>query len=126
MSIPALLLVAAVAHLAPEHIAQYLGQSTGAWEYVLRGIEGVALWGVAGSHYKTPEAMAIAAYGMWESAQLTACRAAHSMFHAPRLAPGEGLCTAAGWPVGYWAPAIVAVVTFALAVKLAKTTTCKS
>jgi hypothetical protein len=120
VSIPALLLIAAVAHLAPDHIADLLGQSPPAWEYVLRGIEGVALWGIAGTHYKTPEAFSIAAYGMWESAQLSACRAAHSMFHAPLLEPGQGLCTAAGWPVGYWAPVIVAVITFALALKLAK------
>jgi hypothetical protein len=120
VSVPALLLVAAVAHLAPDHIAEVMGQSAAAWEYVLRGIEGVALWGIAGAHYKTPEAVAIAAYGMWESAQLSACRAAHSMSHAPRLEPGQGLCTAAGWPVGYWAPSIVAVITFALVLKLAK------
>lgn len=120
MSIPALLLIAAVAHLAPDHIADLLGQSPAAWEYVLRGIEGVSLWGIAGAHYKSPEAISIASYGMWESAQLTACRVSHPMQHAPILEQGQGLCSAIGWPVGYWAPAIVAGITFVLAVKLAK------
>jgi hypothetical protein len=116
----ALLLLAALAHLAPEHLAEALGQSTAAWEYVLRGIEGVALWGLAGEHFRTPEAWAISAYGMWESAQLSACRAAYPMDRSPLLEAGQGLCSSAGWPVGYWAPILVSIAAFAVAVKLAK------
>ena len=122
MSPSALLLIAALVHLAPEHVGDLLNQSPGAWEYVARGIEGVALWGIVGDHYQRPDVWAVSSYGMWESAQLAACRAAHPMDTPPALEPGQGLCTAAGWPLGYWAPLIVAAICFVVSATLTRKT----
>lgn len=109
----ALLLLAAVAHLAPESVAEHYGHSVKAWEYVARGVEGMALWALAATHAKKSLALAaICAYGLWESAQMAVCRAAHPMTHAPVLPDGQGLCTAAGWAMGYFAPAIISAVAF--------------
>jgi hypothetical protein len=123
MNAAALLLLAAFAHLAPEHIATGLGHSVKAWELVARGVEGLALWALVGSLMRSWPVWLVAGYGMWESAQTAVCRLAQPMGKAPILKAGEDLCNAAGWGVGYFAPVILSVIAFAVAIK---TTPCKS
>jgi hypothetical protein len=109
--IPALMLAAAVAHLAPEHLARHVGGSMGAWAIVGYGIEALALWcavtlwaydqrGRFGA--KASGAMAsVAAWGIFESVQRASCRLAFDMGKPPpRVGEGKNLCdVAAGWDI---------------------------
>jgi hypothetical protein len=122
MNAAALLLLAGIAHLAPEHMATLLGHSVKAWELVARGVEGLALWALVGSLMRSWPVWLVAGYCMLESAQMAVCRLAQPMDKAPILKAGEDLCTAAGWGVGYFSPVVLSAIAFAVAVK---TTTCK-
>ena len=121
-----LLVVAALAHLGPEHLAQWFGHSIGAWEYVCRGIEGMCLWLALGLLMRSPYAWAVCAYGAYESALMSLCRTLHPMTGPPRLPPGQGLCTAAGLNFGHWSPVLISFAAFAVALYVAKRNdTCK-
>lgn len=92
-----LLLVAAVAHIAPEA----LPGSVRAWEYVGTGVEATALWlAVAallpGRGLPRLGGLAVCAYGVFESIQRPVCRLAFPMDAPPPH--GGFLCDMAGVP----------------------------
>lgn len=99
----ALLLLAAAAHLAPEHLAEALNQSRGAWDYVCAGIQSAGLWLAVGVLGGSAALRAVAAWGAVESAMRPVCRLAFPMDRPPpAVPPGAHLCDiAAGQPVGW-------------------------
>lgn len=93
-----LLLVAALAHIAPDAMPG----SRAAWEYVFTGAEATALWLTAAVLLPARRslawwgALAVCAYGVFESIQRPICRLAFPMTAPP---PGGGyLCDMAGVP----------------------------
>ena len=105
--IAALLLVAVLAHLAPQALAEVLGGTRGAWEYVCYGAEAAALWVVAAGAYRRAAWWAVCAYGFFESAQRPVCRALYPMDRPPSLPPGATLCDATGLPMAMLSPIVV-------------------
>jgi hypothetical protein len=111
----ALLLLAVLAHLAPEHIARALGHSHTAWESALYGLEAAAVWLAIGSAAAGP-LQAVAAYGAMESAQRAACRVALPMDRPPGLRPDENLCDrVTGQPASLYSLVAAALVALHLA-----------
>ena len=100
MSPHALLVLALVAHLMPEHLADLTGQSHAAWHYVAYGIEAGVLWLIVGVSTSSIAVQAVAAYGAMEGAQRAACRLALPMDRAPHIPDGQTLCdVATGLPM---------------------------
>jgi hypothetical protein len=105
----ALLIVAALAHLAPEPVAAVTGGSVKAWEYVAGGLEAAALYAALGALLRHHAVTPVAAWGAVEGLQRAGCRLVFPMDRAPQLAEGQTLCTAAtGMPTG-WVGLAVAV-----------------
>ncbi len=108
MSATLLLMLAGLAHFAPELLAQRVGGSEAAWDYITHGAEAAGLWAFIGatSSIRWPltfGAIRIAAvFGAVESAQRPLCRLAFPLDHAPRLPPGQHLCDAAFGPWIAW------------------------
>lgn len=103
MMVLALLLLVAMVHLGPEHLADAFGHSRAAWDYVAAGTETAALWALLGVLWRSVPARAICAWGAVESALRPACRLALPMDRPPPpLMPGENLCdVATGHPIGW-------------------------
>jgi hypothetical protein len=100
MNAHALLVLVLAVHVMPEHLAELLGQSEGAWTYVAHGIEAAALWLTIGVMIRSMPVLAVSTYGAMEGLQRAACRLALPMDRAPSLAQGQTLCDAAtGTPV---------------------------
>jgi hypothetical protein len=100
---PALLLIlAAAAHLLPEHLATWAGGTQAAWYYATSGAEAAALWALAFAAAPAvcaaPRATVIAAravcvWGFFESVQRSACRLALPMDRPPpKMLPGQNIC----------------------------------
>ena len=103
---PALLLIlAAAAHLLPEHVAAWTGGTLAAWSYVAYGVEAAALWALAfaaapalcgARRAAVVAAQAVCVWGFFESAQRAACRLALPMDQPPpKMAPGQNICDVA-------------------------------
>ncbi len=101
-----LLLIAVLAHLAPEHIAEALGHKVVAWETVCYGAEAAALWAIA-LRFGGPVAV-VATWGIVESLLRSGCRLLHPMSEPLRLSPGQFACDAGGFPVA-WLSVIAAL-----------------
>lgn len=104
MNAVAMLCIAILANVLPDHAASLLGHSRAAWAYVAQGIESATLWLLAasllpaGSVYAA--AQPVAAYGAIEGSLRAVCRASLPMDRPPKLSPGQNLCDAVfGWPV---------------------------
>jgi hypothetical protein len=105
----ALLMLAALAHLAPDVLAAVGGGSVRAWEYVAGGAELACLYAAVGFFLRHWTVTPVAAWGAAEGLQRAGCRLAFPMDRAPQLAEGQTLCTAAtGMPTG-WVGLAVAV-----------------
>lgn len=119
MSAPGLMLLAAAAHLAPEHLARLLRHSQAAWESALFGLEAAVLWmALGGATLATSTALQpVAAYGAMEGLQRAACRVAWPMDRPPpRMRPGENLCDrATGLPASWFSLMCASIVTLQLA-----------
>jgi hypothetical protein len=82
-----------------------------AWFYVLRGIEGVVLFGaiIALLPRSATPALAVCLWGIWEEGQTAACRLAHGINNLPTPERWQGLCDAiTGWPIYMLTLSIVA------------------
>lgn len=119
MTAPGLMLVAALAHLAPEHLARVLRHSQAAWESALYGLEAAVLWLALGAvTVATSTALQpVAAYGAMEGLQRAACRVVWPMDRPPpRLGPGENLCDrATGLPASWFSLMCASIVVLQLA-----------
>ncbi len=118
--IPGLVLVAALASLAPPLFASWFGGTVGAWYYVGYGLEATALWLALALIGKGPyrwALWAVCAYGIFEAIQRWGCRLMLPMDKAPNLPPGVNLCDAAGLPLTVLSPIAVAFVAAAVAAK---------
>ena len=106
----ALLMLAAGANFAPEHLAHYFGGKQSAWESVMFGFEAAALW-VVGFVLSTGIAWrAVCAWGAFEALQRPVCRLAFPMDRAPpQLAPGQNLCDVAYQIPMSWVSVIAAL-----------------
>lgn len=104
-----LMFSAALAHLAPEHIASAMEHSQAAWESALYGLEAALLWLALGASVAVIPVQAVAAYGAMEGAQRAACRLAFPMDRPPpKLNPGENLCDRASGMPASWASLMAA------------------
>ena len=109
MTAAAVLVLLAAAHLLPEHLARWLGQSQAALEYMTYAIEAAALWAAVAVTSRLIAVQAAATWGAMESLQRAACRAAFPLDRPPPKIPGENLCdTALGLPMS-WASLAVAL-----------------
>jgi len=91
-----LLLLAALAHISPEPLADHFGGSLKAWVYVSTGTETTFLWLTVASLSSKLPVLAVCLYGVYESIQRPLCRLMLPMDKAPQLDPGQFLCDAAG------------------------------
>lgn len=104
-----LMVVAVMAHLAPEHVARALDHSQAAWESAMYGLEAAVLWLAVGAVFSSVPVQAVAAYGAMEGAQRAACRLAFPMDRPPpKLGPGENLCDRASGMPASWASLMAA------------------
>lgn len=92
--IPGLLVLVALLHYAPEHVAAIAGGTEAAWAYVASGIEACALWFAVGLSSRAVAVRAVAAWGAFESFERAACRLAFPMNYPPRVG-GQNLCSVA-------------------------------
>lgn len=92
-----LLIVVALTHVGSEVIAKQFGVDRAALFYVMRGLEGVALYGLLLTH--SPCVAAVALWGMGEEALTSVCGALY-IVEPVDPAPFQGLCDVrAGMPV---------------------------
>lgn len=97
---PALLILAALVYLLPEHMPGLVGGTHGAWETVAYGIEAAIVWALLG--LLKPRAAWVCAWACCEALQRAGCRLALPMDRPPRLADGQTVCEAAtGLPLGW-------------------------
>jgi hypothetical protein len=91
----ALLLLVGVVHFGYDLIAlAYLdpGAAAKAWFYMLRGIEGVALFAFIAALHRHKAVIAVCALGMFEEGLTTACRASKPIGGVIGYEPFSGLC----------------------------------
>lgn len=105
--IAGVLLIAVLAHLAPPFLADAVGGTLTAWEYVCYGCETAALWLLAAGMRRRVAWWAVCGYGFFESVQRPLCRALYPMDRAPKLPAGATLCDATGLPFAMLSPIIV-------------------
>lgn len=67
-----------------------------AWFYVLRGLEGVILFGLVGILARRPLVWLVCLWGALEEGETAVCRLAIGIGNAPGYAPFQGLC-GPGW-----------------------------
>lgn len=112
-----LLVLVGGVHYGYQPLAEWLGWRPGAVFYILRGVEGAALFAVvvwlAARRYGWGLVTAVAGWGFIEETQTAVCRLSQDMTSAPQVAPYSGLC-------GTWAYAIGVVFMAVLAAAIAR------
>lgn len=93
-AVPLMLLVAAI-YFGPEYMAQGMGATRGALEYISAGTEAAALWLLLLLWCWGTGAAVICAWAAMEALQRPLCRLMLPLDRAPRLADGQTLCEAA-------------------------------
>ncbi len=119
MPVAAMLVVVLLCNYAPEILAGVGLGTLAAWFVVARGLQAAALWWIVGrviealsdarrdlAPYRLP-GLAVCSYGIFEAAQVPACRLVFPMDRAPPAHP-EGVCGAAGLPTYDVAPLLIA------------------
>lgn len=102
-----LLLLVGLTHGAYDHLAQFTGSKPWAVFYVLRGIEGAALFAIVSVLSRSRLVAVVCAIGMVEESQTAICRVTKDMAH-PAFAPlYEGLCGSPFYTIGLMALAAV-------------------
>ena len=99
----ALLFLIGLVHFGYDWIAQAYEQQDAAakaWYYMLRGVEGVALFGVVASKYRHRAVTAICLVGMFEEGLTTACRASKPIGGVLGYEPFAGLCGREWYAIG--------------------------
>lgn len=107
-----LLLLVGVTHFGYEVIAMAYEQSEAAaraWFYILRGVEGAALFGIIGSLAKSRAVIAVCLLGMSEESLTAACRVSKPIGELPGYAPFSGLCGREWYFAGLIALGLVAL-----------------
>ncbi len=66
--------------------------ATKAWFYILRGIEGVALFAAIACLQRSRAVIAVCALGMFEEGMTAACRASLPIAEVPGVSSFSGLC----------------------------------
>lgn len=90
-----LLALIGMAHYAPDWIATAYEQQDAAaraWFYMLRGVEGVALFALVAALSKHIAVIAVCVLGMFEEGMTTACRASKPIGGFLGYEPFSGLC----------------------------------
>lgn len=82
-------------------------QAGKAWFYILRGVEGAALFGVIAALARHPIVFLVCLFGMVEESQTAICRAARPIAEAPAVEAFTGLC-GSPWSLA-WMFAVVAL-----------------
>ena len=70
--------------------------ATKAWFYILRGIEGTALFAVVACLQRSRSVISVCALGMFEEGMTAACRASLPISQVPGVSAFSGLC-GDGW-----------------------------
>jgi hypothetical protein len=115
-----MLTVALLANYLPEVLVRFGFGTLPAWFVFARNLQAAALWWLLGrmiealsdarrdlAPYRLP-GLAVCSYGIFEAAQVPACRLAFPMDRAPPVHP-EGVCGAAGLPTYDVAPVLMAL-----------------
>lgn len=90
-----LLLLVAITHFGYELIALGYEQrdaAARAWFYILRGVEGAALFGVIASLVRSRAVLAVCILGLSEESMTAACRASKPIGESLGYEPFAGLC----------------------------------
>jgi hypothetical protein len=107
-----LLLVVGVTHFGYDWIAKLYEQQDAAaraWFYMLRGVEGAALFGVIATLARSAAVFAVCLLGMFEESLTTACRASKPIGESLGYAPFAGLCGREWYFAGLIALGLVAL-----------------
>jgi len=91
----ALLVTVGVVHFGYDWIALAYpdsGAAAKAWFYMLRGVEGVALFAIVAALARTRGVIAVSLLGMFEEGMTTACRASKPIGGVLGYEPFAGLC----------------------------------
>ena len=90
-----LLLLVAATHYGYDVLAMSYAdpvQAGKAWFYILRGVEGAALFGIVAAMAKRPAVFIVCLFGMVEESQTAICRASLPIAEQPAVAAFSGLC----------------------------------
>lgn len=107
-----LLLLVAVTHFGYELIALGYEQrdaAARAWFYILRGVEGAALFGVIASLVRSRAVLAVCILGLSEESMTAACRASKPIGESLGYEPFAGLCGQEWYFAGLIALGLVAL-----------------
>lgn len=108
----ALLVLVCVTHFGYEVLALFYDQHAAAakaWFYILRGVEGFALFAIVASLARSRLVMVVCALGMSEEGMTAACRASKPIGEVPGYVPFEGLCGSGWYSFGVAAIILVAL-----------------
>lgn len=121
LAVPLLLLVA-LTHFGYEPIALLYEQQEAAakaWFYMLRGVEGVALFGVVAAMSRHRAVILVCALGMLEEGMTTACRASKPIGGVLGYEPFAGLCGPEWYRLGL---GLVGLLALAIAYEMGRST----
>lgn len=107
----ALLLLVVMTHYAADHLGQAYadpGAASRAWFYILRGVEGVALFAVIACLARNRWVTAVCLFGLFEESQTAVCRAARPIAERPAVELFQGLCGGPWYGVGLLVAALIA------------------
>ena len=107
-----LLVVVGATHFLPDLIAQAYAQQDAAaraWFYMLRGVEGTALFGIVAAVYRHRAVTAVCLLGMYEEGMTTACRASKPIGGVLGYVPFSGLCGSEWYRLGLGLLGLVAL-----------------
>jgi hypothetical protein len=68
--------------------------------YILRGIEGAALFAIIATLRKSPMVLAVCAWGMYEESQTAICRLSRGIANQPAYGIFEGICGRGWYSIG--------------------------
>lgn len=125
LAVPLLLLVA-VTHFGYELLALGYDQreaAAKAWFYMLRGVEGVALFGIVAALSRHRAVIFVCVLGMLEEGMTTACRASKPIGGVLGYEPFSGLCGPGWYQFGL---GLVALVALAIAYETGRKTSGKT
>lgn len=107
----ALLLLVGVCHFGYDQMARaYADQAAAARAlfYILRGIEGVCLFGAVAVLARNRWVFAVCSFGMFEEGETAICRAAKPIAERPAVELFQGLCGEPWYGVGLFVALVLA------------------
>lgn len=107
-----LLLLVVLCHYTDSHLAQGYANPDAAARaifYMLRGVEGAALFVIVAGLARNRWVFAVCLFGMFEESQTTICRAAKPIAERPAVELFKGLCGEPWYGVGLFVAIVLAM-----------------